>query len=83
LNSSISFSVSSHSSFLWEKRKQGSFLLETVYPSSDLVDFPTFRINIAIPRFVYGIQRVEKEETAGDEEEYWNRKQGKRLQIVP
>jgi len=57
--------------------------LETVYPSSDLVDFPTFRINIAIPRFVYGIQRVEKEETAGDEEEYWNRKQGKRLQIVP
>jgi hypothetical protein len=57
--------------------------LKTVYPSSDLVDFPTLRINIAIPRFVYGIQRVEKEEIAGGEEEYWNRKQGKRLQIVP
>lgn len=57
--------------------------MKTVYPSSDLVDFPTLRINIAIPRFVYGIQRVEKEEIAGGEEEYWNRKQGKRLQIVP
>jgi hypothetical protein len=34
-------------------------------------------VNIAIPRFVYGIQRVEKEEIAGDEEEYWNRKQNK------
>jgi hypothetical protein len=57
--------------------------LKTVYPSSDAVVFPTFRINIAIPRFVYGIQRVEKEEIAGDEEVYWNRKQGKRLQIMP
>jgi hypothetical protein len=41
-------------------------------------------VNIAIPRFVYGIQRVEKEDVAHDEEEYWNRKQSnKRLQIVP
>lgn len=58
--------------------------METVYASSDLVDFPTFVVNIAIPRFVYEIQRVEKEEITGDEEEYWNRKQSiKRLQIVP
>jgi hypothetical protein len=41
----------------------GMIILETVYPS-DLVDFPTFVINIAIPPFVFGIQRVEKEETA-------------------
>jgi len=58
-------------------------LLETVYPS-DLADFPTFVVNNAISRFVYGIQKVEKEEIAGDEKEYWNRKQSnKRLQIVP
>jgi len=58
--------------------------LETVYPSSDLVDFPTFVVNTAVPRFVYGIQRVQEEETASDEEEYWNRKQSnKRLHIVP
>ena len=65
------------------KMKVGMILLETVYPSY-LVDFPTFVVNIAIPRFVYGIQTVEKEEIAGDEKEYWNRKQSiKRLQIVP
>ena len=48
------------------------------------MDFPTFAFNTAIPRFIYGIQRVEKEETASGEREYWNRKQSnKRLQIVP
>jgi hypothetical protein len=63
--------------------KAEMILLETVYPS-DLFDFPTFVVHIAIPRFVYGIQRVEKEEIAGDDEEYWNRKQSnKRLQTVP